>query len=592
MPPRFVPNAAPRCPRCNKMVYQAEQVIGPNGAPYHKACYTCLECNKRLDSSSLAEHNGQAYCKTCHAKKWGPTGYGYAGGAAFLQPEEPGNEFKSSLQRVPATHTGGSAHSGSGSAGSPAGYRVTPSSPAAVSSHNTGGSTSSQTSSPTFARLQKSLDETEEQERARLTPVNATLKKRNSLDMIREQAEASRRAYDELHASRVAAQRQGSLTPTSTGTASPRQLTGNGSTSNLSVAGSDTSSVYGSTVANAGSPTPSFSSLSSATSAQPTTPNSTSSLSTGSTPATKTIYFNQPYRSGRIGGGNSSSSGNSNYNNASTATPASSAGTTFTQPIRSQRTPEKKMEEDDPEVVLAKSRQALSFQTGVSGSASSENPSAHSFKSSPSAKNVTPPSTAATKPVDESYMEFVPFRLVAKTDERGGSNKTHSFEQPQPRQDQDDDDWDPEDVKDNKRKQAVLQQFYDSKADKLYAIQQQQQTESSRPSFVAASTRKEPSGAAPATVSQLVNDAKKLTLERRYQAAVRDPAPIDPIPPPTVSPQPIQKQPEPQIQQQAAEPKTKSSTGPVDDDEWDEDPTPNTYGSKDLGMNYVGRNWS
>ncbi|KAF9167953.1 hypothetical protein DFQ26_002178, partial [Actinomortierella ambigua] len=500
MPPRFVPTAAPRCPRCNKMVYQAEQVIGPNGAPYHKPCYTCLECNKRLDSSSLAEHHGQAYCKTCHAKKWGPTGYGYAGGAAFLQPEEPGNEFKNSLQRVPAIHTGGSTHSnhsasGSGSASSPAGSRMAPSSPAAVSYQNTGGSTSSQTSSSTFARLQRSLEETEEQERERLTPVNATLKKRSSLDMIREQAEASRRAYDELYANRVAhrqQQNQDSLTPTSTGTASPRHLTGNGSTSNLSVAGSDTSSVYGSTVANAGSPTPSFSSLSSATSAQPTTPTSATPLGASSVPATKTIYFNQPYRSGRMSSASSNAS-NSNNNNSVTSNNASATAPTLsvtgaasTQPILPQRTAEKKSEEELPESILAKSRQALSFQTGVGGSAQSMSLPSHSVQSGSGAKNpTTPPSstsattigtTTAAKSADESYMEFVPIRLVAKTDDRGVQNKppslpTRQTEQTQPRpegpqQDEDNEDWDPEDVQEGKRKQAVLQQFYDNKADK------------------------------------------------------------------------------------------------------------------------------
>ncbi|KAF8970497.1 hypothetical protein BGZ52_010490, partial [Haplosporangium bisporale] len=58
MPPRFVVPAAPKCPRCTKSVYSAEQVIGPDGSPWHKSCYTCRECNRRLDSSILAEHGG------------------------------------------------------------------------------------------------------------------------------------------------------------------------------------------------------------------------------------------------------------------------------------------------------------------------------------------------------------------------------------------------------------------------------------------------------------------------------------------------------------------------------------------------------
>ncbi|KAG0052764.1 hypothetical protein BGZ90_006401 [Linnemannia elongata] len=99
MPPRFVAPAAPKCPRCTKSVYSAEQIIGPNGAAWHKACYTCRECNRRLDSNILAEHEGEAYCKTCHKKMWGPTGYGYASG--LLVREDPESQFKQSIGRPP-----------------------------------------------------------------------------------------------------------------------------------------------------------------------------------------------------------------------------------------------------------------------------------------------------------------------------------------------------------------------------------------------------------------------------------------------------------------------------------------------------------
>ncbi|KAK3844937.1 MAG: hypothetical protein J3R72DRAFT_397655 [Linnemannia gamsii] len=100
MPPRFVAPTAPKCPRCTKSVYSAEQIIGPNGAPWHKACFTCRECNRRLDSNILGEHEGEAYCKTCHKKMWGPTGYGYAGG--LLGREDPESQFKQSIGRPPS----------------------------------------------------------------------------------------------------------------------------------------------------------------------------------------------------------------------------------------------------------------------------------------------------------------------------------------------------------------------------------------------------------------------------------------------------------------------------------------------------------
>ncbi|ORZ19035.1 hypothetical protein BCR42DRAFT_450165 [Absidia repens] len=85
MPPRF--GGAPSCVRCQKAVYMAEQVIGPSGA-YHKVCLTCKECNKRLDSTTLTEREGEAYCKVCHSRKWGIKGYGFAGGASFLSTED------------------------------------------------------------------------------------------------------------------------------------------------------------------------------------------------------------------------------------------------------------------------------------------------------------------------------------------------------------------------------------------------------------------------------------------------------------------------------------------------------------------------
>ncbi|KAM3582401.1 hypothetical protein VKS41_005046 [Umbelopsis sp. WA50703] len=84
MPPRF--GGAPKCPRCDKFVYMAEQVLGPNSVYYHKLCFTCKECNKLLDSSTMAEREGQPYCKTCYNRMWGPKGYG-SGGRSFLHTE-------------------------------------------------------------------------------------------------------------------------------------------------------------------------------------------------------------------------------------------------------------------------------------------------------------------------------------------------------------------------------------------------------------------------------------------------------------------------------------------------------------------------
>ncbi|TPX62594.1 hypothetical protein PhCBS80983_g00407 [Powellomyces hirtus] len=80
--PKF--GGADSCPNCHKAVYFAEQVVGPMGVKYHKLCFRCKECNKMLDSTTIADRDGVIYCKGCHGKHFGPKGYGFAGGAAGL----------------------------------------------------------------------------------------------------------------------------------------------------------------------------------------------------------------------------------------------------------------------------------------------------------------------------------------------------------------------------------------------------------------------------------------------------------------------------------------------------------------------------
>ncbi|KAG8984985.1 hypothetical protein FRB95_006327 [Tulasnella sp. JGI-2019a] len=65
------------CPRCAKAVYHAEQVNAV-GKRWHKSCLRCTECSTSLDSSRLAEKDGEPYCRACYAKVHGPAGSGYA----------------------------------------------------------------------------------------------------------------------------------------------------------------------------------------------------------------------------------------------------------------------------------------------------------------------------------------------------------------------------------------------------------------------------------------------------------------------------------------------------------------------------------
>jgi len=73
------------CPRCGKTVFMAEKMMG-GGAAWHKTtCFTCAKCNKRLESTTLCEKEGEIFCKACYGKKFGPKGYGYGQGAGVLQ---------------------------------------------------------------------------------------------------------------------------------------------------------------------------------------------------------------------------------------------------------------------------------------------------------------------------------------------------------------------------------------------------------------------------------------------------------------------------------------------------------------------------
>ncbi|XP_023345864.1 cysteine and glycine-rich protein 1 [Eurytemora carolleeae] len=72
------------CPRCEKSVFIAELMRGA-GKAWHKSCFTCQLCNKRVDSSMLCEREGEIYCKSCYGRNFGPKGVGFGIGAGTLQ---------------------------------------------------------------------------------------------------------------------------------------------------------------------------------------------------------------------------------------------------------------------------------------------------------------------------------------------------------------------------------------------------------------------------------------------------------------------------------------------------------------------------
>uniref|UniRef100_A0A8B9HTT8 Cysteine and glycine-rich protein 1 n=1 Tax=Astyanax mexicanus TaxID=7994 RepID=A0A8B9HTT8_ASTMX len=48
------------CPRCSKAVYAAEKVIGA-GNSWHRSCFRCAKCGKGLESTTLADKDGEIY---------------------------------------------------------------------------------------------------------------------------------------------------------------------------------------------------------------------------------------------------------------------------------------------------------------------------------------------------------------------------------------------------------------------------------------------------------------------------------------------------------------------------------------------------
>ncbi|XP_071831044.1 cysteine and glycine-rich protein 1-like isoform X2 [Apostichopus japonicus] len=76
--------AGPWCPRCNGTVYPAEAQKGA-GESWHNKCFTCAYCNKRLDSTTLCDKEGEIFCKACYAKEYGAHGVGFGQGAGALK---------------------------------------------------------------------------------------------------------------------------------------------------------------------------------------------------------------------------------------------------------------------------------------------------------------------------------------------------------------------------------------------------------------------------------------------------------------------------------------------------------------------------
>jgi len=56
MPPKY--GGGNPCKRCSKTVYSAEERKDSEGGFWHKECFACKECGKKLDSTTLNMHEG------------------------------------------------------------------------------------------------------------------------------------------------------------------------------------------------------------------------------------------------------------------------------------------------------------------------------------------------------------------------------------------------------------------------------------------------------------------------------------------------------------------------------------------------------
>lgn len=59
MPPKVHVEGPTPCPRCGDKVYKAEEVVC-EGMKWHKKCFGCKDCGKKLDSTTCNTHEGRS----------------------------------------------------------------------------------------------------------------------------------------------------------------------------------------------------------------------------------------------------------------------------------------------------------------------------------------------------------------------------------------------------------------------------------------------------------------------------------------------------------------------------------------------------
>ncbi|CAF0810388.1 unnamed protein product [Rotaria sp. Silwood1] len=81
-----------KCARCSKTVYLAEKKVGA-GRAFHSSCFSCGTCKRKLDATTLSEHKGEIYCKSCYKKQFGP--HGLISGVAMSTEKSTTHDYHS-----------------------------------------------------------------------------------------------------------------------------------------------------------------------------------------------------------------------------------------------------------------------------------------------------------------------------------------------------------------------------------------------------------------------------------------------------------------------------------------------------------------
>jgi hypothetical protein len=69
-------NDPDKCPKCSGKVFDAEKVQLKNGN-YHKQCFSCSLCSRKLDYSNVCSDMNDIFCNNCYLKNYGPVGVKY-----------------------------------------------------------------------------------------------------------------------------------------------------------------------------------------------------------------------------------------------------------------------------------------------------------------------------------------------------------------------------------------------------------------------------------------------------------------------------------------------------------------------------------